>query len=34
MFADLIDDPVNFRYGIVRSGWRYLDSEHEWSEHD
>jgi hypothetical protein len=34
MFADLIDDPVNFRYGIVRSGWQYLDSEHEWSEHD
>jgi hypothetical protein len=34
IFADLIEDTESFRYGIVRSGWQYLNADNNWSEHD
>jgi hypothetical protein len=34
LFPDIIEDTTEFRYGFVRSGWQYLDSEYLWSEHD
>ena len=34
LFPDIIEDTTEFRYGFVRSGWQYLDSEYSWSEHD
>jgi hypothetical protein len=34
IFPDLIEDIVNFRYGVMRSGWQYLDKEQKWSEHE
>jgi hypothetical protein len=34
MLPDLIYDTENYRYGIVRSGWQYLDKNHYWNELD
>ena len=34
LLPDLIQDTVNYRYGILRAGWQYLDENHEWDEMD
>jgi hypothetical protein len=34
VLPDLINDTLNYRYGIVRSGWQYLDNGHEWNSLD
>ena len=35
LFAEEIEDTINYRYAIVRSdGWQYLNGDHEWSEHE
>ena len=34
MFADIINDTLEYRYALVRSGWQYLNGNSEWSEHD
>jgi hypothetical protein len=34
VFADLIDNTESFRYGIVMSGWQYLNADNIWSERD
>jgi hypothetical protein len=34
ILADLITDPVFFRYAILRSNWQYLDKDKRWSEHE
>lgn len=35
IFPDLIhNDRLEYRYGIVRSSWQYLDKERRWSEHE
>ena len=34
LLPDLINDTVNYRYGILRTGWQYLDENHVWNEMD
>jgi hypothetical protein len=34
LFPDVIGDTINYRYGLVKSGWQYLNEKYEWSEHD
>jgi hypothetical protein len=34
VLPDLINDVTEYRYGIIRSNWQYLDKDQRWSEHD